>query len=134
MESRQEKSIIKRFYKSRLFLVIILFVSIFMILDYSRAYYQDYKIKQEIKSLEEEFARLQKNKLESLDLLEYVSDSDFVEEKAREELNLKKPGENVLIIKREDPADTGSYQEQSEEKKSNPKRWLNYFLKNSVDN
>jgi cell division protein FtsB len=112
-----------------------LLVSIFVAFGYARAYYQDYKIREEISSLEDEFKRLEKNKIGSLELLSYVSGPDFVEEKAREELNLKKPGEKIFIVKREDTSQENNYKSDgSDEKSSNLRKWLNYFLHISVDN
>ena len=63
-----------------------------------RACYQDYQVAQEIRALQEQVNQLQKKKIESTALLSYVMSADFVEERGRTELNLKKPGERVLVI------------------------------------
>ncbi|MEK7064978.1 MAG: septum formation initiator family protein [Patescibacteria group bacterium] len=96
---KNEKSFLKRFFGSRWFLVTAFVVAVLVAFGYARAYYQDYKIRQEIDSLQEQVKKLEHKKIESMDILKYVTSDAFVEEKARTELNLKKPGENVLIIK-----------------------------------
>jgi len=47
-----DKNGFKRFFGSRLFLVIALVVTILVAFSYARAYYQDYTIRQEIQSLQ----------------------------------------------------------------------------------
>lgn len=96
---KNEKSFFKRFFGSRWFLFIAFAVAILVAFGYARAYYQDYKIRQEIDSLQEQVKKLEHKKLESMEILKYVTSDAFVEEKARTELNLKKPGENVLVVK-----------------------------------
>ena len=134
MEERKRQSWFKRFFASRLFLVISLVVVIAIAFGYARGYYQDYKIKQEIRELEEEVRNLETKKIESLDILQYVTSDDFIEEKARTELNLKAPGEKVLVFNREDD----KYNEEriglnQNEVIKNPKKWFYYFLHKSVD-
>ena len=98
MTHEKQRSGLKRFFSSRLFLLVCLIAAVLLAAGYARAYYQDYKIKQEILALQEEVRQLERKRLESLDILEYVKSSAFVEETARTELNLQKPGEAVLII------------------------------------
>ncbi len=69
-----------------------------MALLYARAYYQDYMVRQEIKSLQGDIEKLNTKKLESLKILEYVTSDQFVEETARTDLNMKKAGESVLVV------------------------------------
>jgi len=135
MVKQKNKSLVRRFYASRLFLLISLLFFGLVGLGYVRAYYQDYKIKQEINTLEQEIRKLETKKIESLEILQYVISPDFVEEKARLELNMKKPGENVAIIQRGEElseAVVENYKEDSPEL-SNPKKWLNYFLNKPID-
>jgi len=94
----RQTSTFRRFFESRFFLFVALGVAILIAVSYARAYYQDYAIKEEIQQLEEQVRSLEKNKMESLELLRYVSSAAYVEEKARTELNLKRTGEHVLVI------------------------------------
>lgn len=130
--SRNQISVFRRFFSSRLFLAVA-FVSLVLIaLGYARAYYQDYQIRQEIRELEDEVKSLETRKIESMELLRYVSSPDFVEEKARTELNLTKPGEKVIIIQRErkegadEPNGLGT-----DRPLNNIVQWWYYFTHNS---
>jgi cell division protein FtsB len=129
-----KKSFIRRFYRSRLFLIVSLIVLGLVAMGYGRAYYQNYKIKQEIVDLQNEVKSLEKKKLASFKILEYVTSPEFVEAKARTELNLKKPGENVLVMPRVNQTEEAGDNGVSEAKKiNNPLRWWYYFSHQSVD-
>ncbi|OGH91643.1 MAG: hypothetical protein A2507_04110 [Candidatus Magasanikbacteria bacterium RIFOXYD12_FULL_33_17] len=107
-------------------------IAVVVAVGYARAYYQDYKIKQEIKSLQDEVSSLQKKKIQSLDLLKYVSSTAYTEDQARIELNMKKPGENVVFVNNSENSDKQAvdvYQEvDSGQFVSNPLKWLYYFI------
>lgn len=122
----------KRFFSSRLFLFVMLGIAVVVAAGYARAYYQDYKIKQEINKLQEEVSSLQKKKIQSLDILEYVSSSAYVEDQARIELNMKKPGEKVLFINNDEALNNAENQETPSSVDgqfiSNPVKWLYYFI------
>jgi len=111
---------------------VLLAIFVFFGFNVSRAYYQNYQVRQEIKDLELQVKNLETKKLESLEILKFVSSDAYVEEKARTELNMKKPGEKVLIL------NTAQYQEDVENKKNtlylltNPKKWFYYFIKHEL--
>ena len=127
-----QSSPLRRFFTSRLFLVVIFGMIGLIIFGSIRTYYQDYKVKQEIASLQDEVNNLQKKKFQSMELLQYVTSNAFVEEKARTELNLKKPGEHVLIIpniqKSQENKEANSQISQSGQNLSNPIKWWYYFI------
>jgi len=99
-------------------------------IGYARAYYQDYKIKQEIRELKNEISQLERKKIESLEILDYVMSPAFVEEKARTELHMKKPGEKVAIIEGQGMVKQGEKTDNSGDRQmiSNPLKWWYYFL------
>lgn len=132
MAKRQQQSAVRRFFRSRLFLITAGLLALLVATSYVRGYYQEYKIKQEIDDLKSEVSRLEKKKIESLEILDYVMSSDFVEEKARTELNMKKPGERVLIISDHETAETqdgnaGESVERTASDLNNPQKWWYYF-------
>lgn len=94
----------------------------------ARSYYQEYQIRREIGRLSASIQTLEKKKLASLSILSYVMSADFVEEKARTELNLQKPGERAVVVEslknnsRSEPA------EPSGQERSNPLQWWYYFF------
>ncbi|PIR78350.1 MAG: hypothetical protein COU28_02070 [Candidatus Magasanikbacteria bacterium CG10_big_fil_rev_8_21_14_0_10_36_16] len=131
-KNTEKVGIKKRFFNSRLFLFIMLGLAVVVAVGYARAYYQDYKIKQEIKSLQDDVSSLQKKKINTIDILKYVSSSAYIEDQARTELNMKKPGENVVFIngagvneKSSTAVDTNT---DSGQVISNRLKWLYYFI------
>lgn len=127
---RTEQSLLRRFFASRLFLLVSLIVVVLIAFGYARAYYQDYKIRAEISNLQEQAKNLGKKKLESMEILKYVTSDQFVEEKARTELNMQKPGENVVIINNSVEAESDIKTKQAVDDKplSNPIKWWYYFI------
>jgi cell division protein FtsL len=133
MNKRQEHTLVRRFFASRMFLIVAFIIAVLFALGYARAYYQDYKIKQEIRLLQEEIKGLEKKKLESMEILKYVISQEFVEEKARTELNMKLPGEKVMVI---DGLIEHKEERQNEAVEnqglSNQAKWWYYFTQNEV--
>ena len=143
---RAEQTPVRRFFTSRVFLIFALIAALATAFGFARAYYQDYKVRQEINELEAEVKKLEKKKLESMEILKYVTSQNFVEDKARTELNLKKPGEHVIFIQNGNseeelearnrnesassaykaPKESGLSAEEAEAL-SNPAKWWYYF-------
>jgi cell division protein FtsL len=137
MNKTDEKIKVKRFFGSRLFLIIGIPLALLIVFSYVRSYYSGYKVNQEIAALERDIKTLEHKKLESMEILDYVMSSVFVEEKARTELNMKKEGENILVFKNENAYSAReSYKDNSTGQKiSNPLKWWYYFInKNQVIN
>lgn len=126
--SNISQSPIRRFFASRLFLFISLPLAVLVAFGYARSFYQGYKINQEIKALQAEVATLERKKIESLDILKYVESNEFVERQARTELNLKRPGERVLVATNR-PAETVTETSEAEagQRLNNPLKWWYYF-------
>jgi len=136
MPKKPYNSGLKAFFTSKLFLLIAIPIAFFAIFGYIRAYYRDYQVNQEIASLEKQISDLKEKKLESLEILDYVMSKNFVEEKARTELNLKKPGERVAIVdRRETESQTEKQKIDIEESRNitNPKKWWYYFIHKSLN-
>jgi len=79
-------------------------------------------------SLQQEADALQKKNNELSQSLQYLNSDSFKESVARQQLNLKKPGEQVYSFA--DAGQTGQPQNQSSAGQSNAKKWLNYFFAN----
>lgn len=129
MNQNDEKVQVKRFLGSRLFLIIGVPLALLVAFGYVRSYYNGYKVNQEIAALEKEIKTLEHKKIESMEILDYVMSPNFVEEKARTELNMKKEGENVLVFKNENTyQERETYKsEETGQKMSNPLKWWYYF-------
>ena len=120
----------KIFFTSRLFMLVAAIIAIMVVFGYGRAYYQDYLVNQEIQHLQEQAKNLQAKKMELLEVLKYVKSDSFAEEKARTELNMIKPGEQVVVVPQEKISD--NRQENNSvvgwTNISNYKKWRQYFL------
>ncbi len=131
---KQKQSALRRFFSSRLFLILALICAILIAFGYARAYYQDFKIRQEISALQDDVKNLEHKKLESMEILKYVTSEAFVEEKARTELNMKKPGEKVMIIKSQVEIENKGHEEPVEKHLlNNPIKWWYYFIHKSIN-
>jgi len=114
---------------SRLFMFAATIIAMMVMFGYARAYYQDYLVTQEIRNLQDQAKNLQAKKMELLEVLKYVKSDSFAEEKARTELNMVKPGEQVLVVPKAEVK--GNRQENNSmiglSNISNYKKWWQYF-------
>lgn len=129
---KETESTLQKVLLARWFLFLLLGLVVVIAIGYARAYYEDFQVRQQIAALEKEVQALQKKKFTTLELLERANTDSFLEEKAKTELNLKKPDEKVLII----PEISNSLIEEEvvppsspvdEQNLSNPRKWWYYF-------
>lgn len=127
------------------FMVLALIVFIALIFPLSKNIGRRYRINQEIKGLEQEIKDTENKNTELQKLIEYLNSDQFVEEQARLNLGLKKPGEEVVVVKgvagspqlasEDSEKDEGVFNipglEKAREKEviNNPERWFYYFAK-----
>lgn len=86
-----------------------------------------YSVYSQVSELEQRLAQLQKGNADLETQIETFSDPDVIDKEARERLNLKKEGENVVVIIPKDSARDAQPKEQAEENKSLWKKFLNLF-------
>ena len=124
----------KRFFSAWWFLAGVFVIAFLMVFAYARALYQDYQVKKEIARLEEEVKNLEAKKFSTLEVLKYMQSEKFLEDKARSEFNLSKPGENLSVISLPGGGEISSGQENEDMIKSpnlsNPEKWWKFFLEN----
>lgn len=103
---------------------------------------QRYRISQEIKELEAEINNLENQNTNLKEFIDYLESDQFVEERARLNLGLKKEGEEVAVISgeyseiqnngnKEEGAATGIFGMEKEEPAKpvgNPRKWWKYFF------
>ncbi len=103
---------------------------------------QRYKISQEIKELEAEINNLENQNTNLKEFMDYLESDQFVEERARLNLGLKKEGEEVAVISnessetqnnanKEEDAAAGIFGIEKEEPAKpvgNPRKWWRYFF------
>lgn len=120
-----------RSYKTVFALLFGLICLVFAGTSLTRETIKDYLLRKEISRLGEELDLSQKKGLKLADLLKEFSDTAWREERARRELNLKRPGESVIIIHDEKHGDVASAREIPDQpRESNVKKWVNYFFNN----
>lgn len=122
--------LIVRIFTSRFFLFGAFLIALIVAVSFGRAFYKDYEIRQQIKALQAKVDNLERTRLESLDLLDYVKSDAYVEDVARRELNLKKSGERVIVV---DTALASTSTLRVEERSATPswKKWWWYFFDKS---
>jgi len=128
----QTQSNLKKVFWSRWFLLIGFFLSLFVAFAFARAYFKDYELRREIAQMEDNIKNLESVKLETLEMLQYVKTDNFVEEKARVDLNFIKPGEQSAIISRTKQVNGhGNKNVLQFNNLSNPAKWWRLFFHRS---
>lgn len=94
----QKDKKIKRIFSSKISLFIIIFILIFLSIGLVRETYQKYKLASEIEQFKINIEKLEGNNQQLADLMDYFKDDSYLEKEARLKLNLKKPGETVVIL------------------------------------
>jgi cell division protein FtsB len=94
---------------------------------------KQYEINKEISSLEQEIKNFENQNSELKKTFEYLESDQFVSEQARKNLNYKKEGEEVVVIKTIDKQNTTKdkkdfSQEFNNTPASNPILWWRYFF------
>ena len=113
--------------QNRLIKIIIIVVGIGLIISLSRNIYRLLKAGDQVKLAQQRLEELEKEHQELLEKKEYYQSEEFVEQEARNRLNLGKPGETVVIL----PPNVGETKETnltSPLKLPNWKRWLKLFF------
>ena len=138
MAGNQNSSRVRTFFGSKIFLGCAFLLTLAFAFGFARAYFKDYAFREEVKRLESEISQLEKKKLESIELLKYVSSTSYLEDTARMDLNMKKPGEHVLFVntggKEGEMPDTGGGTSEGGQDISNPLKWWYYFIHKPLEN
>ena len=133
----RESSRVRTFFGSKFFLGFAFLLTFAFAFGFARAYFKDYAFREEVKRLESEINQLEKKKLESIELLKYVSSTSYLEDTARLDLNMKKPGERVLFIhsveKQQDTIRDPEGEGLGGQDIPNPLKWWYYFIHQSPD-
>lgn len=143
MMNRRKNNYLQRIFFNQKFLTLLgLIVIILISFPFAKNTLKQYRINKEIDGLKKEISDLQNKNVDLKNFVSYLESDQFAEEQARLNLGLKKPGEELTVIKSVDGNDLagtssgatifnipGYEKLRPEVKKSNPKKWLDYFLK-----
>lgn len=120
--------------KQRLTTVIVIILFLFLSVSFLRVFLKDYALRHEIGRLQTDVNKLEKRKIESLEVLKKLQSDSYVEGRAREELQAAKPGEAVLVVPGLSVSSTATKSLTLEEdvpvELSNPAKWWYYFFGN----
>lgn len=133
---KRRENFLKKLIRSKIFLAIGLIILVFFSLTLGKRVFEQHKINQEIKKLEEEIKILESRNSELSKLIEYFNTNLYIEEAARIKLGLQKPGESVVVVPNEifnEQEKKGEENSQVNNKtileQSNASKWWDYFLK-----
>ena len=136
MNRNHNSSRVRKFFGSKIFLGCAFLLTLAFAFGFARAYFKDYAFREEVKRLQGEIDKLEKKKIESLQLLKYVSSTAYIEDTARVDLNMKKTGEHVLFIdpssKTEEHSKNIDGEKTSGKDIPNPLKWWYYFIHHST--
>jgi cell division protein FtsB len=90
-------------------------------------YMQKKQVDSEIKRLQTQSEQLNQDNRQLSELIKYLDTPEYKEKEAREKLNLKKPGEEVVVLP-EDSSLEGSVAGADVADQSNPRKWFAYFF------
>ena len=143
MMNRRKNNYFEKIFFNQKFLTLLgLIVIILISFPFAKNTLKQYRINKEINQLKKEISDLQNKNVDLKNFVSYLESDQFAEEQARLNLGLKKPGEELTVIKTtSDAVPTGTssgstifnipgYENaKPEAKQSNPKKWLNYYFK-----
>ena len=87
---------------------------------------QKKEVDNEIKSLEQKAEQIRKDNQELSQLINYLNTDEYKEKAAREKLNLKKEGEQVVALPKDSEFELS--QQSNSEPVTNRQKWFDYFF------
>jgi cell division protein FtsL len=126
----KKDNFISRFASSQIFFTLLALALLVMILIPVYKNYQERKaIDQEIAEIQKEIAEYENSNQELRQMLDYLESEESLEAKARLNLGLKRPNEEVVVIKTEtEEQRINNNINNKKEELSNPKTWFRYFF------
>jgi cell division protein FtsB len=123
-----ENFFIRLFSNQKFIALIALGILILLFFPLAKSYSRRLVVEKEIAEMKNKIAEYEKESNELQDFLNYLSSPEAAEEQARLSLNMKKPGEGVVVI--ETINKTSDLEDKNTDLKNekNIKKWLNYFF------
>jgi len=131
------KNYIKRFIGSKLFLFFIILSLIAVAVNVGSESYRKYQLTQEINKLKIEIEQLESKNEQLASLMDYLKEDPYLEKEAKIKLNLKNPGEKVVILSdeliQEQVVLEDKTKEYIEEETANYWKWWQYFFQSYIN-
>jgi cell division protein FtsB len=118
----------KQTLSSKIAVVALLLLLVFLSYSKYKQWSAQKLIQAQKQDLQQQADALQKKNDELNQSLQYLNSDTFKESVARQQLGLKKQGEQVYSFA--DASQTGQLQGQNQQSQSNAKKWLDYFFAN----
>lgn len=125
MKRRRKKSFLKIVFYSSFFSIILIIILALISTSFLKTFFHKREIKKEVVALEEEIKKLEGEKSNLLEVLEYLKSDFYKEKEAREKFGMQKPGEKAIVIL---PSQEVS-QEVEEKEIPNYKKWWYYIFR-----
>lgn len=119
---------------AKIILIPAIIIIILATIALARETYKKNQIQREIEALKEKASQIDKESSQIQEKIAYLGSTDYQEKEAKDKLNLRSPGESVVIIKpgiakepqiEEAPAPNIPVEDTTQ----NPIKWWNYFFK-----
>lgn len=118
-----------RFFSSQKFIAFLALVFlVFLAFPLAKSYSRRLVAEKEIEAMRLKIAEYEKNNQELHEFLDYLSSPQAAEDQARSSLNLKKPGEAVVIIEKKEVEPIGTSNASQSASSSALKLWWDYFF------
>ncbi len=137
-----DRHFVKRILTSKILLLFSLFILIFFSVNLVREIINRRDLNREIAKLEGQINSLTGRNSDLNSLIEYFKTNDFVEKEARTKLNLRKPGEKIIIVPEDASSSLGAglgnlnqtveLGQPVDAAEANYLKWWHYFFKPEI--
>lgn len=132
MRKNKTNIIVRLLFNAKTFALVLLAVVVALSIPISKNISKHYVVDQEILDLQSEINEMEASNKNFKKIIDYLESDQFVEEQARLSLGLKKPGEEVVVIKSSGivagASDRREEIVQEEKDEPNHIRWWKYFF------
>ncbi len=108
--------------------ILIIIIGIALIVSLSRSILKMFKAKDELRLAEQKIEELQKEAASLTEKKEFYQSEEFIEQEARNKLNMVKEGETVVVLPPNLKEILGEKENQPPAPLPNWRQWLNLFL------
>lgn len=115
----------RKFINSKSFILLGLIFLVLLIVNLVRTVGSDAKVKAEIKTMEQEVARLEAEQKRLSDMRDFFQSDFFIEQESRKSLGYVLPGEKVVVLEKSPSAAQQAAQTQP---LTNSQKWWQYFF------
>jgi len=132
MKEKDNLTIYEKLIRSKIFFIFLIPIFLALLVGIFQQFYHRYQVKKELDVLKAEVANYNKQKEDLNKLIDYYKNKSNLENEARVRLNLKKEGENVVIIlpTATSTENSGTLSQKNIENLPNYKQWWYYFFSN----